>query len=106
MRLRHRTPIASLFIKDGKLFNELRRGDDDRKMCIRDRAMEAAGVDAAIVSDLGVMSVVQQHAPSVAIHVSTQASVSNAEAALMWYRLGVRRVVCAREMSVLSLIHI
>ncbi len=62
--------------------------------------MEAAGVDAAIVSDLGVMSVVQQHAPSVAIHVSTQASVSNAEAALMWYRLGARRVVCAREMSV------
>ena len=39
------------------------------------QAMEAAGVDAAIVSDLGVMSVVQQHAPSVAIHVSTQASV-------------------------------
>ena len=64
------------------------------------QAMEAAGVDAAIVSDLGVMSVVQQHAPSVAIHVSTQASVSNAEAALMWYRLGARRVVCAREMSV------
>ncbi len=64
------------------------------------RAMEDAGVDAAIVSDLGVMSVVQQHAPSVAIHVSTQASVSNAQAALMWYKLGARRVVCAREMSV------
>ena len=64
------------------------------------QAMEAAGVDAAIVSDLGVMAVVQQHAPSVAIHVSTQASVSNAQAALMWYRLGARRVVCAREMSV------
>ena len=64
------------------------------------QAMEAAGVDAAIVSDLGVMSVIQQHAPSLAIHVSTQASVSNAAAALMWYRLGARRVVCAREMSV------
>lgn len=64
------------------------------------QAMEAAGVDAAIVSDLGVMSVIQQHAPSLAIHVSTQASVSNASAALMWYKLGARRVVCAREMSV------
>lgn len=64
------------------------------------QAMEAAGVDAAIVSDLGVMAVLQQHAPSLAIHVSTQASVSNAQAALMWYRLGARRVVCAREMSV------
>lgn len=64
------------------------------------RAMEEAGVDAAIVSDMGVMAIVQQHAPSVAIHVSTQASVSNAQAALMWYKLGARRVVCAREMSV------
>ena len=63
------------------------------------RAMEEAGVDAAIVSDMGVMSIVQQHAPSVSLHVSTQASVSNAQAALMWYRLGARRVVCAREMS-------
>lgn len=63
------------------------------------RAMEAAGADAAIVSDLGVMAVLQQHAPSLAIHVSTQASVSNAQAALMWYKLGARRVVCAREMS-------
>lgn len=64
------------------------------------RAMEAAGVDAAIVSDLGVMAIVQEHAPSLAIYVSTQASVSNAAAAMMWYRLGARRVVCAREMSV------
>lgn len=63
------------------------------------RAMEEAGVDAAIVSDMGVMSIVQQYAPSVSLHVSTQASVSNAQAALMWYRLGARRVVCAREMS-------
>ena len=63
-------------------------------------AMEKAGVDAAIVSDMGVMAIVQRYAPSVAIHVSTQASVSNAQAALMWYKLGACRIVCAREMSV------
>lgn len=63
------------------------------------KALEAAGVDAAIVSDLGVMSVLRQYAPSVEIHVSTQASISNVEAARMWYNLGARRVVCAREMS-------
>lgn len=63
------------------------------------RAIEAAGVDAVIVSDLGVLSVVREYAPSLEIHVSTQASVSNARAALMWYQLGARRVVCAREMS-------
>lgn len=62
-------------------------------------SMQAAGVDSVIVSDLGVMSVIQQIAPDLTIHVSTQASVSNAAAAMVWYRLGARRVVCAREMS-------
>lgn len=62
-------------------------------------AIAAAGVDAVIVSDLGVLSVVRSVAPDLEIHVSTQASVSNSAAARMWYELGARRVVCAREMS-------
>lgn len=63
------------------------------------RALEAAGVDAFIVSDLGVLAAVREHAPSVDIHVSTQASVSNAAAARMWQQLGAKRIVTAREMS-------
>ncbi len=63
------------------------------------RALEKAGVDAVIVSDLGVLSIIKQYAPSVALHISTQASVSNAEAAKVLYGLGARRIVCAREMS-------
>lgn len=63
------------------------------------RALEEAGVDAVIVSDLGVLSIIKQYAPSVALHISTQASVSNTEAAKVLYGLGVRRIVCAREMS-------
>lgn len=63
------------------------------------RAMQDAGVDAAIASDLGVMAVISRYAPALALHVSTQASVSNAEAALAWCSLGARRIVCAREMS-------
>lgn len=62
-------------------------------------AIRDAQADSVIVSDLGVMAIVQQVAPELTIHVSTQASVSNASAALMWYRLGARRIVCAREMS-------
>lgn len=63
------------------------------------RAIEDAGADAAIVSDLGIMSIIKENAPSLALHVSTQASVSNAAAARVWYELGATRVVCAREMS-------
>lgn len=63
------------------------------------RAIEAAGADAVLVSDLGVMSIIKECAPSLELHVSTQASVSNSAAARAWYELGARRVVCAREMS-------
>lgn len=74
--------------------------DDDLKDLPRYvEAMRDAKVDSVIVSDLGVLSIVQQHAPELTIHVSTQASISNAAAAMMWYRLGARRIVCAREMS-------
>lgn len=63
-------------------------------------ALAAAGVDAFIVGDLGANRLARKHAPGVAVHVSTQASVSNAEAACAWHEMGARRVVCAREMSV------
>ena len=62
-------------------------------------ALDAAGVDAFIIGDLGAFSIARTHAPRVDIHVSTQASVMNAEAARMWHELGAKRVVCAREMS-------
>lgn len=63
-------------------------------------ALADAGADAFIVSDLGALRLAQRHAPGVALHVSTQASVCNAEAARAWHELGASRVICAREMSV------
>ena len=62
-------------------------------------ALDDAGADAFIIGDLGAFSLAKRTAPRVAIHVSTQASVMNAEAARMWHDLGAARVVCAREMS-------
>ena len=63
------------------------------------RALDAADVDALIISDLGALRLARQYAPHCEYHVSTQASVSNVQAALAWYEMGARRVVCAREMS-------
>lgn len=63
-------------------------------------ALDKAGVDALIVGDLGALRLAREHAPRCALHVSTQASVSNAVAACTWYELGARRIVCAREMSI------
>ncbi len=63
------------------------------------RALDAAGVDAFIIGDLGAFAIAGEVAPRVERHVSTQASVANAEAAKVWHSLGAKRVVCAREMS-------
>ena len=65
----------------------------------RVKAADAAGVDAVLVGDLGALEVVREHAPHVDIHVSTQASVANARAALAWHKMGASRIVCARELS-------
>lgn len=62
--------------------------------------LERIGVDAVIVSDLGVLRLVKKHAPNLKIHVSTQASVTNADSALMWHELGAERIVLAREVSI------
>ena len=61
--------------------------------------LQAAGVDAAILADVGVLSLLKKHAPGVKAHISTQASVSNYQAAAAWYELGASRVILARELS-------
>ncbi len=57
------------------------------------------GADAVIVADLGAIALARKFAPQVAVHVSTQASVMSAAAAEAYARLGARRVVLAREMT-------
>ena len=64
---------------------------------------DAAGVDALIVSDLGAASLARRYAPRAQLHVSTQASVTNLEAAKVWHSLGARRIVAARELSLADL---
>ena len=67
------------------------------------RFLDEIGVDALIVADLGVVTLARAHAPHVALHLSTQASVMSAAAADAWAGLGVRRVVLAREMSLAAI---
>ncbi len=57
------------------------------------------GVDAFIITDLGVMELARRYTPQVEIHVSTQAGVVNFAAAHAFYALGAKRIVTAREMS-------
>lgn len=65
------------------------------------KVIEDLKVDALIVSDLGVISCIQEHT-KLPIHLSTQASCLNVEAAKLWKRVGVERVVLGREVSLLE----
>ena len=57
------------------------------------------GIDAVIAVDLGVISLVKKYMPDTELHISTQASTVSAAAATEWYRLGAKRVVLARELT-------
>ncbi len=57
------------------------------------------GADAAIVSDLGVVALARECAPDLEIHISTQASTVSAAACMAWHKMGAKRIVLARELS-------
>ena len=56
-------------------------------------------VDAFLVSDPGVMGLIREQIPDAEIHLSTQANTTNYLTARFWASQGVKRIVCAREMS-------
>jgi len=60
---------------------------------------EEAGVDAIILSDPGVFSIVREVAPDMEIHISTQANNTNWRSAKFWYEQGAKRIILARELS-------
>lgn len=79
--------------------NTMPRNDEAARLPEWLEFLQAAGVDAAILADVGVLSLLKKHAPGVKAHISTQASVSNYQAAAAWYELGASRVILARELS-------
>lgn len=64
------------------------------------KAAESAGVDAVIVADIGVLSMVKRYTPDMEIHISTQAGIVNYVTAQELYNMGAKRIVLARELSV------
>lgn len=61
--------------------------------------LEEIQVDAVIVSDLGVVKTVAEFS-KIPIHISTQASTLNVEAAKLWKKMGAQRIVLGREVSI------
>ena len=79
--------------------NTMARNDEVERLPAHLELLDACGVDALIVADLGAFRLAEKYAPHCQRHISTQVSVANFASAEAWYALGAKRVVLARELS-------
>jgi putative protease len=94
--------IGQAHVLDRKIYltaNVLTREEELPELVSFVSQLDEAGLDGVIVQDLGVLSALHEACPDLPLHASTQLSVTSAEAVRILRRLGVRRVVPARELS-------
>lgn len=63
------------------------------------RLLDPIPLDAYIIADLGAVATVRERYPHKDIHISTQANTTNARTVKFYEKMGVSRVVLARELS-------
>ena len=63
------------------------------------KELEKLKPDGIIASDGGVIEILKEYAPSIDIHISTQANVVSYHNANFWYHNGAKRVILGREMN-------
>lgn len=64
----------------------------------------SAGVDAAIVSDIGAALTLARDVPKLPLHISTQANVLNSATALHFHQaVGAERIILSRELSLVDI---
>ncbi len=61
--------------------------------------LKDTGVDAVLISDPGIFTLAKEVMPDMEIHISTQANNTNYMTYNFWYKMGAKRVVTARELS-------
>lgn len=63
------------------------------------KMLEELKADAVIVADGGVLEIIKQYAPSIDIHMSTQANLVSLHTCNFWHKQGAKRMIMAREMN-------
>ncbi|TNF55239.1 U32 family peptidase [bacterium] len=63
-------------------------------------SLKAISPDALILSDPGVFSVASSIVPDIPIHISTQANITNYRSARFWEKVGAKRLVLSRELTI------
>ncbi|MDR3088687.1 MAG: U32 family peptidase [Desulfobulbaceae bacterium] len=67
------------------------------------RQLDSLGIDALIVADPGIFNRIRRLSPKTPIHLSTQANITNLDAARFWFAIGAKRLNLARELSLTEL---
>ncbi len=62
--------------------------------------LKAVHPDGLIVSDIGILEMASEICPDIPIHVSTQANITNFRSARFWEKLGAKRLVLSRELTI------
>lgn len=65
--------------------------------------LKDTGVDAVLVSDPGIFMLAKETMPDMELHISTQANNTNYLTYNFWYNMGAKRVVTARELSLVEI---
>lgn len=79
--------------------NIFAHNQDFEKMADYFRELQQLKADAILVADPGVFALARETIPDMDIHISTQANNTNYHTALFWHKLGAKRIVMARELS-------
>lgn len=80
--------------------NTMPRNEEIERLPAFIELLSRLGADAVVLSDIGVLSLVKKHAPGIAIHISTQASVVNFVSARRYFDEGASRIILARELHI------
>lgn len=73
---------------------------------LRSLAAQKDRPDAAIIADVGVLELVKEIIPDMEIHISTQAGIVSSADCRAWYKMGAKRAVLARELSLCEICEI
>jgi len=97
-----KTAVKFCHDKDKKVYltcNTLPRNDEIERLPEFLTEVAKMGVDAFIMTDLGVLDIAKKVAPNIDVHISTQFGVVNFMSARSLYDMGAKRVVLSRELS-------
>jgi putative protease len=89
----------SFNVKVYLVMNIFANNNDIEELVTYVKNLEGLKLNGIVVADMGVFDVVKEYLPYINLHVSTQANNTNYRSILSWIKMGAKRIITARELS-------